>query len=292
MMRRDDADLVLPGAGPWLADEQARMNRSTLGQWDFYANHRRHIERLIVPRKRGERICVLGAGNCNDLDLKWLMEVYGEVHLVDIDGGALERACGRQGVAAGEKLKLHAPVDLTGIAERTAGWKGRVVKGEEVAGAIKEVSSPLKLEAGRFDVVLSPCVLSQLLCGVRDLVGKGHAGWPALKAALRGRHLRDVSNLIAEGGRGVLVIDLASTRALPGLERAKEEELEGVMQMCIRDGKCFRDLEPKELAAAVLKETRVGSEAPSLRVSAPWLWHLGFGKAFLVYALCYSSMPI
>jgi hypothetical protein len=282
--------MMLIGPEKSLADEQARMNHSTRGQWDWYANHRRHIERLIVPTRRGGRICVLGAGNCNDLDLKWLLEAYGEVHLVDIDGGALERACARQEVAAGEKLKLHAPVDLTGIADRTASWKGRAVSEKEVAGAIKEVTSPLNWDTGRFDVVLSPCVLSQLLCGMRDALGKGHPDWRGLKMALRKRHLRDVSNLVAEGGRGVLVIDLASTRALPGLERAKEEELEGVMAMCIRDGKCFGGLAPRELAAAVLKEREARSEKSSLQVSAPWLWHLGFGKAFLVYALSYARL--
>src|SRR6478736_4344582 len=106
---------MLIGPEKSVGDEQSRMNRSTRGQWDWYAAHRGRIERLIVPQARGGSICVLGAGNCNDLDLCWLTEVYQHVELVDIDPSALQRAVERQGVAG--KMRLRAPVDLTGIAE-------------------------------------------------------------------------------------------------------------------------------------------------------------------------------
>jgi len=263
------------------------MNQSTRGQWDFYANHRREIERLIVPGGRDGRICVLGAGNCNDLDLKWLAEAYAEVHLVDIDRGALERAVVRQGVAGNESVKLHAPIDLTGIADLTAGWKGRKVSEAEVNAAIERrpnlESVNVRLE--KFDVVLSPCVLSQLLCGVRDLVGKDHSGWPKLKAALRARHLGDLMGLVACGGRGVLVIDLASTSAIPGLDRARDEEVDGLMRMSVRDRKCFRGLEPSEIQAAMRDEPTLRDNLGQVEISRPWIWHLGFGKAFLVYGM-------
>src|SRR5262245_33928069 len=83
-----------------VVDDQARQNRSTSGQWQLFASHRRNLERLLVPEEpeRGARICVLGAGNCNDLDLKWLMQVYTQVHLVDIDPGAVSEGLRRQGV--------------------------------------------------------------------------------------------------------------------------------------------------------------------------------------------------
>ena len=80
--------MTAPDADPISAD-QARQNLTTRNQWQLYASHRGEIEKLIVPDSRGRRICVLGAGNCNDLDLKWLSEVYGEVHLVDLDRTAL-----------------------------------------------------------------------------------------------------------------------------------------------------------------------------------------------------------
>src|SRR3954453_11140620 len=125
---------MLIGPPKTLNDDQSRMNDSTRGQWDWYAAHRARIERLIVPPTRDQRICILGAGNCNDLDLKWLVQAYGQVHLVDIDPAALDRAVHRQGVAI-DRLKLHAPVDLTGIADQTAAWRGRSVSEAEVERA-------------------------------------------------------------------------------------------------------------------------------------------------------------
>lgn len=278
---------MLIGPEESLADEQTRMNQSTRGQWDFYANHRRQIERLIVPQARGGRIGVLGAGNCNDLDLKWLTEAYAEVHLVDIDRSAVDRAMQRQGVAQSARVKLHAPVDLTGIAAVTAGWKGRKVGEAEAEAAIQRCAQLEHLNArlDSFDLVLSPCVLSQLLCGVRDLIGKDHPGWPRLKAALRARHLRDLMGLVARNGRGVLVIDLASTSAIPGLERAREDDVEGLMRMSVRDGKCFKGLEPAEILPAMRAENALRGVAGESEISRPWIWHLGFGKAFLVYGM-------
>lgn len=276
---------MLIGPSPSLADEQARMNQSTRGQWDWYASHRAQIERLIVPRRRGERIAVLGAGNCNDLDLRWLSEVYDEVHLVDIDLSALQRACARQEITPGERMKLHAPLDLTGIADLTSGWRGRSVSEREVIDAVRKCNQSSSSLDKRYDVVVSPCVLSQLLCGVRDLLGKQHPQWPLLKSALRSRHLREIGQLTAPSGRAVLVIDLSSSGALPGLERARENELPAVMRNCVEKGKCFKGLKPSELLGAINEDARIDLALQERGISAPWLWHLGFGKAFLVYAM-------
>jgi hypothetical protein len=277
-MAAGDELLIGPAAG--LGDEQARMNQSTRGQWDWYASHRRAVERLIVPESRGRRICVLGAGNCNDLDLRWLCGAYAKVHLVDIDRSALERAVVRQGVANSAAIRLHAPVDLTGIAQVTASWKGRAVSEAEVSEAVKLAAEPAGVIGdGGFDVVLSPCVLSQLLVGVRDLVGKDHPGWPALKAVLTARHIAMLVGQTRPGGRGVMVVDLTSTRVVPGLDRAAEDEVGDLFRMCIREGKCFRGLEPAEVGKALRGQAGAGRVA----MSAPWLWHLGFGKAFLCY---------
>ncbi len=360
-----------------LADSQARMNNSTRGQWDFFENHRRNLERLIVPEARGGMICVLGAGNCNDLDLKWLAGAYRQVHLVDIDAAALRRAVEKQGV---EKLRmedggwgvenaagiaLHAPVDLTGISDLVASWKGRSVSEEVVGQAVREVEGGMndelrdeKLEvrsekreekigkrevrgekqekshnpqlttdngplttnkprsvihsalstqhsacsspgailigkkahaacfardlpvelAGRFDLVLSPCVLSQLWCGVRHVLGARHPGWPGLKEAIRRRHLRMMLKLLRPGGRGVMAVDWASSGKIAGLERAREEDLDGLMRSCAGQGKGFGGLSPLEMAAAVC-----AAGGGEMEVSRPWIWHLGLKKAFLCY---------
>ena len=270
---------MLLGDGPTLGDHQSRMNRTTRGQWDWYARHRAEIEKLIRPEHRGQRICVLGAGNCNDLDLRWLAEAYREVRLVDIDRGALERAAERQGVTG--KVSLDAPVDLTGIVDIVASWKARRVDADEIARAVESVNRrPSTASDQQFDVVLSPCVLSQLLCGVRDVLGKDHPNWPELKAAIRARHVRTALEMTRPAGRAVIVVDISSTSAIPGMDQAREGQWPDLMRLAVQDRKCFRGLEPAELRAAVGREATV-----AVRVSEPWVWHLGWGKAFLCYGL-------
>jgi len=304
-------------------EHQARLNRSTRGQWDLYAHHRRMIERLIIPEERGQKICVLGAGNCNDLDLAWMSQAYDEVRLVDIDPAALERAVERQAVKTEGSVVLQAPVDLTGIADLIGSWKGRTVSTAVVRQAIAVMEEEAPREAldstrkprpeilwlptatpresaarspsppddaedprsdfsrtlrGQFDVVLSPCVLSQLWCGARDVLGGDHPEWPALKEAIRRRHLRQIMKLLRPGGRGVVICDLASSNRVKGLERARAEETEALMHLCIGQEKGFRGLEPADMSAAV---RAVGGD--HWQISRPWLWHLGVAKAFLCY---------
>jgi len=272
---------MLIGPDPTLGDEQSRMNLSTQGQWNLYAPHRRKMEELIRPRRRGERLCVLGAGNCNDLDLTWLVEAFAEVHLVDIDPAALERAVARQGVSGHARLRLHAPFDLTAIAELMAGWKGRRVEEAEVDRAIEAArSGEARVAEGGFDLVLSPCVLSQLWCGARDLVGKDHPKWPALKTAIGARHVRTMTQSLGANGRGVAIVDLTSTKSVPGLERARPDDAAKVLEMSLGTGKYFKGLAPREMVEAF---TRAGAKV--CEVSAPWVWHLAWRKAFLCYGL-------
>jgi hypothetical protein len=267
------------------------MNASTRGQWDWYAPHRRHIERLLVPPNPGVgRLCVLGAGNCNDLDLRYLTQAYAQVHLVDIDRHAVEHAVARQQIpaATADRITLHAPVDLTGIADLTRTWRGRPVPDHEVAAATRAAAAPVPpFPGGPFDLVLSPCVLSQLLFGVRQLIGEHHPKWPALKHALRARHLRTLTTLLAPTGRAVLVIDLTSTKSIPGLDRATEADAPAILDLAVREARCFRGLEPAALTTA-LRQSAIRSP---ITQSPPWIWHLGLSKAFLCYALTLTNIP-
>src|SRR4051794_33231597 len=87
-----------------LNDPRARhagFNAASLDQWDGFACHRRKVTGLLVAdADRGRtRLCVLGSGNCNDLDLPALLDAHRDVTLVDVDAEALARGVARQGVA-------------------------------------------------------------------------------------------------------------------------------------------------------------------------------------------------
>ena len=64
----------------------------------MYAAHRAQVTRLLLEAggDSPERLCLLGAGNLNDLDLTALLGRYREVVLVDLDGDAIRRGLNRQ----------------------------------------------------------------------------------------------------------------------------------------------------------------------------------------------------
>jgi hypothetical protein len=266
---------------------QARNNRSTEKQWQMYAGHRQAIERLIVPAEKGQSICVLGAGNCNDLDLAWLTQMYREVHLVDLDREALEAGIARQLKQSPEGLRLHAPFDLTGIAGRVAAWKGTPSE-PEMAEAARLAAAAVEVSWEKCDVVLSPCVLTQTINPVRD-AARGHysATEPAvmaLRAALRARHLRVMRRSLKPGGRGVLAVDFISSEAFKDLARVPAPQLANLMDRFIADGKGYRGLDPASVERAIRD---AGLNQP--RFVGPWMWHLGLRKSFLVYAMTFRS---
>jgi hypothetical protein len=273
--------------------EQARQNRSTERQWGFYDTHRRALERLIVPDLRGGRICVLGAGNCNDLDLKWLTEVYREVHLVDLDAAALDSAARRQGMMDSVSLHRHAPVDLTGIAPEVAAWSDTAPDEAAIGAATRKLLESPPPQWGTFDLVLSPCVLTQTINPVRDVLRRryppSHPARQAIGTALRLRHLRTIAASLSSGGRGVLAIDLISSEQFAELPRVPPEALEDLMRKFIAAGKHYSRLDPAGLAALWRGDARLSVELEPPVFSPPWLWHLGLRKSFLVYGATFHK---
>jgi len=62
--------------------------------WRLYEGHRAHLTDVLLGSARGDggRLCLLGAGRCNDVDLEKLAATFAEIHLVDIDAKALDAA--------------------------------------------------------------------------------------------------------------------------------------------------------------------------------------------------------
>lgn len=274
-----------------IADKQERLNRSTRGQWQLYASHRQEIERLLAPDTHDGRLCVLGAGNCNDLDLRWLSKVYREVHLVDIDAAALQRAVKFQQVREMPRVRLHAPVDLTGLADVIGDWMKAKPTALQVnawlqSTAKRSAELPTRLGAP-FERVLSPCVLSQLLTPIRDALGEDHPAFPTLLAALRARHLQLMLDLLTPGGQGVFVCDVLSSTSCPGLARATEQELPDLMRARIASGRYFTGLDPASIIALLERAPSIAGRIQDVWPVRPWLWHLGLNRCFLVYAVCF-----
>lgn len=272
----------------YISERQSHLNRSTSGQWNLYASHRNALERLIVPSRRGLRICVLGAGNCNDLDLAWLTQVYREVHLVDIDARALSRGAALQKVDAAANLHRHAPIDLTGIADAMSLWPVQQPDSLAVKQCLHRLGQPptdlVAALGGAFDVVLSPCVLSQLLTPLRDHLGEEHPGFVPLLGAIRARHLRLMVDLLSPGGAGVLATDLLSSATLPELPHIAAEKLGDVLRQRVREGRVFSGLDPDAIVTVLRNARRV----EAILVAPAWLWHLSLAKTYLVHAVTFG----
>ncbi|MEA2697519.1 MAG: hypothetical protein QOI66_1790, partial [Myxococcales bacterium] len=189
-------------------------NRETRDLWERFKDHRRRVTAEILALApggtdaRGGRLCLLGAGNANDLDLQSLAARFDEVHLVDIDPGALSRATGRQSPAVRAKLRSHAPVDLSGLYHQLQGKSRLPPDDEMVTAGTAELIRQLPSE---LDVVASCCVLSQMSWALEHLASPDGTRIPTLEQALLRIHLRAILRMIKPTGAALLVSDLTSS---------------------------------------------------------------------------------
>ena len=97
----------------FLQEKQLAYNRSTRHNWESFRGHREQIMNLIRQAQKVGRgkIAVLGAGNCNDLDLKELASSFQEIHLFDLDPGSMADGVSRQRPGDASKIQLHDEVD-------------------------------------------------------------------------------------------------------------------------------------------------------------------------------------
>jgi hypothetical protein len=284
-----------PPVGSKALRSQAKANRSTRDHWTWFASHRAEIQKLVLPGigEPGGRLCVLGAGNCNDVDLQALAGAFREVHLVDIDREALAQAVARQGVAADRSVRLHGGLDLTGIAELFASWEKRPPVEAEVREATARATGTVVPDVGGpFDVVLSPCLLSQLV-GYADVVlGRRLSCRRELLVAQRTRHLRTVSDLLAPGGTAVVVCDVASSTGHPELHDMHRDKLGDYLERLTYTDRGFDGLSPAAMRGALRSDPLIAPLLGPVQQVAPWLWRLGPKRAFLVYALRFRRLNV
>jgi hypothetical protein len=262
---------------------EQRGNREGRDLWDRYAVHRAHVTAAILELAPapGGRLCLLGAGNANDLDLEQLAAGFAEVHLVDIDPSAISRALGRQSAAARAKLRVHAPVDLSGLF-RQLGARGP--KRDLVSAGVAEVMAQLPAD---FDVVVSGCVLSQMSWALATLGGTDEPD-PQLEQALLRIHLRTLIGLARPGGAGLLVADLVSSDRYPFDDVTPETDLRALVEHLSAERVAYT-VSNLELIKQTFRRDEAlvaGSEHPSI-MGQPWFWTGRHDRTYLVYPLLF-----
>lgn len=214
---------------------------------EAFAAHRARLMDLVGVGGAEQRLLVLGVGNASDLDLPVLAARFGEVHLVDLDGAALERAKARQPQSVQARLVLHPDIDLSGLLEHLDDW-GEAFPEPRLLGATAIAAArSLVAELGRYEVVLSTCVLSQLGLPFRRNWVAPASTWANLSAALNAVHLATLAGCTA--GRGILAFDV--------------QEQDGVVTP------------DPELVLAQLRSPGLAGLVGAPQLSEPWQWRLG-----------------
>ena len=105
--------------------EHRRRNETTRDRWQEMAPHRARVMQLLAEARAaaGPSLCILGAGNANDVELSALAGVFERIALVDLDEQALARAVERLTEDQRRRVELHAPIDLTGVLPILEAWK-------------------------------------------------------------------------------------------------------------------------------------------------------------------------
>src|SRR5687767_6320300 len=197
--------------------------------WDLYAGHRARFTELLMTSATGGRLCLLGAGHCNDVDLDTLATQYSAIHLVDIDKAALLAAVSRQRAAVQALLHVHAPLDLSGFEHRLKRWKRTAPTAVDIATASSATIASVAGLPGPFDLVASACVLTQMSFSARDALGDAHRMLGPLRISLVKTHLAMLIGLTARGGTALLASDLTSSRSFPLADVLPEQNLFDVM---------------------------------------------------------------
>jgi hypothetical protein len=270
-------------------------NREARDLWERFGGHRQRVTAEILALApggddaRGGRLCLLGAGNANDLDLETLAARFDEVHLVDIDPGALSRAAGRQIPEVRAKLRSHAPVDLSGLYRQLERSARLPPDDAMVTAGTAEVTRQLPSE---LDVVASCCVLSQMSWALEHLASPDGAPVPALEQALLRIHLRAILRMIRPTGAALLVSDLTSSLFYPPLdELAPGEDLRALVQKLAAQRMAYTVCNPELVRQTLLYDAELAATCLPPTLGEPWLWTGPKALTYLVYPFVLRRHP-
>lgn len=270
-----------------LVREQVESNVSALGYHDAFQGHRERLTTLLLaaaPANKNGSLCVLGAGNCFDLDLPRLAESYSEIHLVDIDAASLTRTITRSEPEVRPKLYPHAPVDLSGMLDRLERWSRLEVTPDELLrhGALTALG--VRKQLGRsFDVVASACVLSQMQLAAVQGLGETHQLLPVVSWTLTATHLLTLADLTASGGTGVLATDVTAHTLCQLRDFCTPDEGLALLDTITKAGNIFDFANPNLIQQLLQDNPYLQRAFPTWCVKDVWVWCNGPATKFLVY---------
>ena len=263
--------------------------------WTLFTGHRQRLSAALLAcaPASGGRLCILGAGKCNDVDLERLAEVYAEIHLVDIDPSAVASAVARQSPTVRARLRPQVPLDLAGLSPKRIGkWQRKAPTSSELAAfESATVAATVSRLPGPFDVVASACILTQLSFALRQTLGERHALVGPLRSALLSTHLRSLVGLLKAGGSGVFATDVTSSTNYPALDELTEgEDLNAVLRAVMDAGASYFAGNPQLVSDALRYHPALTGQTSEPEPLPPWLWNGPLARTYLVAALVFQRI--
>jgi hypothetical protein len=276
-----------PRVHPLLA-EQARRNQATRDHWVRFAPHRQRVTELLIDAIPADsstpHLAVLGAGNCNDLDLVELRQRFATIDLVDGDCQSVLQGIERQGLASDPSVRAVGPIDLSGMAEATSGWKADPpVPDAAIDVAMAATIDLCALPFQQVDVIASVCLLSQILDRLAAAIGQQHPRFLALVQHVRSSHYRLLIQHVRPGGTGLFITDVVSSDSAPQIIAASDLALRTLVRDCLEQGNFFTGLNPAVINSLLSSDPLIGPQVEEVRMIPPWLWDLG-PRVYAVYA--------
>jgi hypothetical protein len=270
--------------------EQVASNRSGIGQADSFAEHRARLTQEILaraPAGGSGRLCLLGAGNANDVDLPALAARFAHIHLVDIDAEAVERTLARVPAPEQSRLTASAPFDASGVFDQLEGWSRKPPRPEDLRDLVAATAARvLAALPAPFDVVVSCCLLTQLQLVLLQVVGDHNPRFEGLRTAVNHIHVRILAGALAPGGVALLVTDVTSNDIYPPLSFvAPDVELTSLMGDLLHAGHVIHAAHPGLLSSDIRRDHELKQEYAVHFPVGPWLWHNGTAQTYLVYGL-------
>jgi hypothetical protein len=271
-----------------IGEMNTRANRAARDDWELFTSHRARLTAAITDLgpAEGGVLCLLGAGNCNDVDLGALARRFSEIHLVDIDRAGLDRARQRQTPEVRRRLIPHGGVDLSGVLDRVDRWKNRPPDERALAEAAVEGARAAvqDLPAGKVDLAVSCCLMSQLGWCIEVALGESHPALVDVKIAVIAAHLQTLAALCRPGGAALLASDVISSDHYPFEEVPPEADLRKLAEELIPQRELVYLSASPVLMARTLRHDPVlrGAFDPPTLLT-PWLWSGRLGRTYLVY---------
>jgi hypothetical protein len=263
-------------------EELKRRNANTREAWEPSANHRAQVTQLLRDAARDlpapRRLCVLGAGNCNDLALGMLLDSYDEVHLVDLDADSLAAGVARQAPAAVNRIKSHGRMDVTGCLTQLAqDIRPESAAPERIGTWIERIRNlPPFPQPSPFHVVVSLGMLTQIAeCALLLVGGPNHVRANELLFALRNHHIRKLLEMTRPGGLALLITDVVSSFTFPNLTILNDAELPNAMYEQVAMKNFFTGANPFALDALVRNDPVLKARVATVEMLTPWRWNQG-----------------